>query len=74
MKSAIVCIMFSIIFTDIDGTLFHSDLTIGEKTKEKLLQQFKSVKRIKETSLEELAAHIGETKAKILTDALKQQQ
>ena len=47
---------------------------IGEKTKEKLLQQFKSVKRIKETSLEELAAHIGEAKAKILTDALKQQQ
>ena len=47
---------------------------IGEKTKNTLLKAFKSVKRIKETSLEELAAHIGEAKAKILTDALKQQQ
>ena len=30
--------MYSAIFSDIDGTLFRSDLTIGEKTKEAIRQ------------------------------------
>ena len=37
---------------------------IGQKTAEQLLQQFKSVKRIKEASLESLAESIGRAKAK----------
>ena len=37
---------------------------IGEKTKTALLKEFKSVKRIKEASLEEISAIIGEAKAK----------
>ena len=36
---------------------------IGEKTKTALLKEFKSVKRIKEASLEEIAKVIGEVKA-----------
>lgn len=37
---------------------------IGEKTRTALLKEFKSVKRIKEASLEELTAIVGEAKAK----------
>ena len=43
---------------------------IGEKTATILLQKFKSVKKIKETSLEELTAVIGNSKAKILLEYL----
>jgi excinuclease ABC subunit C len=43
---------------------------IGEKTKSILLKKFKSVKRIKEASLEELTANIGEIKAKIIKENL----
>ncbi|KAA6315203.1 hypothetical protein EZS27_034307, partial [termite gut metagenome] len=43
---------------------------IGEKTKSILLKNFKSVKRIKEASLEELTASIGEMKAKIIKENL----
>jgi excinuclease ABC subunit C len=43
---------------------------IGEKTKSILLKKFKSVKRIKEASLEELTASIGEMKAKIIKENL----
>ena len=39
---------------------------IGPTTKEKLLKHFKSVKRVKEASIEELTTVIGESKAKIL--------
>lgn len=39
---------------------------IGEKTKSALLKEFKSVKRIREASAEELAAVVGEAKAKII--------
>ena len=39
---------------------------IGEKTKAVLLKKFKSVKRISETTLEELAAEIGQKKAEIV--------
>ncbi|KAA6329262.1 UvrABC system protein C, partial [termite gut metagenome] len=43
---------------------------IGEKTKKILLRKFKSVKRIKEASVEELAAVVGEVKAKIVKENL----
>ena len=39
---------------------------IGAKSKEILLKQFKSVKRLKEASMEELAACIGPSKATII--------
>lgn len=39
---------------------------IGEKTKTLLLKKFKSVKRIKEASLEELSAITGEAKARVI--------
>ena len=42
---------------------------IGPKTKEVLLKHFKSVKRIKEASWDELKAIIGDKKAGILTEA-----
>jgi len=41
---------------------------IGPKTQEQLLNRFKSVKRIKELSLEEIAGEIGQAKAKIVYD------
>lgn len=43
---------------------------IGEKTKDTLIKTYKSVKRIKEQSEEELANVIGKAKAKILFDSL----
>lgn len=43
---------------------------IGEKTKTALLKEFKSVKRIKEASIGELSAVIGEAKAKIVKEGL----
>ena len=39
---------------------------IGEKTKTALLRHFKSVKRIKESSFEELKQLVGEAKARAL--------
>lgn len=47
---------------------------IGEKTKVLLLRQYKSVKRIREASFDDLKALVGEAKARILTDALSQEQ
>lgn len=43
---------------------------IGEKTKTALLKEFKSVKRIKEASFEEISAVIGEAKAKTVKAGL----
>ena len=43
---------------------------IGEKTKTALLKEFKSVKRIKEASLEDISAIIGEAKAKTVKEGL----
>lgn len=43
---------------------------IGEKTKVLLLRQYKSVKRIREASFEDLKSVIGETKAKVLQEGL----
>ena len=45
---------------------------IGEKTKSTLLKHFKSVKRIREASEEEIASVIGQAKAKMLIEALKE--
>ena len=44
---------------------------IGEKSKQLLLNKFKSVKRIKEAGMEELAAVVGKAKAEIILNALK---
>ena len=44
---------------------------IGEKTKMILLNQFKSVKQIKEAPFEEISELIGENRAKLLVEALK---
>jgi excinuclease ABC subunit C len=44
---------------------------IGDKLAEKLLREFKSVKRIKEASLEELTSLIGKAKAELVMNGLK---
>ena len=41
---------------------------IGPKTQEILMNQLKSVKRIKQASLDELSQHIGGAKAKVVFD------
>lgn len=46
---------------------------IGQKSKEALLHEFKSVKRIREATHEQIAKIVGEAKAKILIDALKRE-
>ena len=43
---------------------------IGEATQQKLLQHFKSVKRIKEASLEEIEAVVGKKLASVIKEAL----
>ena len=47
---------------------------IGEKTKTLLLRKFKSVKRIREASLEELSAEIGPAKARIIQENLREEE
>lgn len=47
---------------------------IGEKSKQLLLKQFKSVKRIKEASMEELVAVIGKAKAEIILKSKEEKQ
>lgn len=44
---------------------------IGEKSKQLLLNKFKSVKRIREAGMEELAAVVGKAKAEIIMNGLK---
>ena len=44
---------------------------IGPKTRTLLLKHFKSLKRIREASLDDLTAVIGPAKARALADALK---
>jgi excinuclease ABC subunit C len=43
---------------------------VGEKTKEALLQHFKSVKRLKEASLDDIAAIAGNSRARLIYAAL----
>lgn len=45
---------------------------IGEKTKAQLLQKFKSVKRIREATIEELSVVVGPAKAQKIHDSLTQ--
>ena len=45
---------------------------VGPKTKQALLKAFKSVKRIREASLEDLTAAVGEAKAKAIKENLNQ--
>ncbi len=45
---------------------------IGEKSKTALLKEFKSVKRIKEATLEQLTAVVGEAKAKAIKELLNE--
>lgn len=47
---------------------------IGEKTKEILFNQFKSIKRIKAASEEELAACVGQVKAKAIREELNKEE
>ena len=44
---------------------------IGEKTRDRLIKAFKSVKRIKELNTEELVEAVGTSKAKIILKAIK---
>ena len=44
---------------------------IGEATKMLLLKHFRSVKRLKEATLEEIAALVGQSKARLIKDNLK---
>ena len=46
---------------------------VGPKTKEMLLAHFKSVKRIKEATFEEVVSVIGKSKAELVMSALSQQ-
>ena len=46
---------------------------IGEKTKETLLKHFKSVKRIKEATVDDLAAVVGVAKARLLCEGLNKE-
>lgn len=54
------------------GNFIKSELEnipgVGEKTIEMLLKKFKTVKRIKQLSLDELSAELGQTKAKLLVE------
>ena len=44
---------------------------IGEKTRTALLQQFRSVKRLREASLEQVAEVVGSAKARLVVEGLK---
>lgn len=56
----------------------HSELDnikgVGQITRDELLKQLKSVRRIRETSLEELANVVGPAKAKIIYEHFHQEQ
>ena len=45
---------------------------IGEKTAQQLLRKFKSVRRIRESSLEDLASVVGLAKARKVYDSLRE--
>jgi excinuclease ABC subunit C len=57
---------------------FKNDLEsiqgIGEKTATQLLQRFRSVKKIKETSFEDLVVVVGKSKAKLISDHLQKKR
>ena len=47
---------------------------IGKNTADMLLKRFKSVKKVKEMTLEELAGVIGVSKAKLITEYFSESQ
>ena len=47
---------------------------VGEATQQKLLQHFRSVKRIKEASFEEIEAVVGKKMATLVTEALRSRE
>ena len=47
---------------------------IGEKSKQALLSHFKSVKRIKEASMDDLVAIVGKAKANIILESINEKQ
>ena len=47
---------------------------VGEATQQKLLQHFRSVKRIKEASFEEIEAIVGKKMATLVTEALRSRE
>jgi excinuclease ABC subunit C len=57
---------FGSILTDIDG--------IGDNTAEKLLSKFKSLKKIREATLEEISSIVGNDKAEKVYNALKEKK
>jgi excinuclease ABC subunit C len=52
----------------------ESIVGIGEKTTQDLIKQFKSVKRVKEQTLESLSSAIGPSKAKIVFEYFNKRQ
>ncbi len=56
--------------TAIDSQLFQIE-GIGEKTAEKLLKHFRSVKKLKQADPNELASIVGKSKAKLVIQGLK---
>jgi excinuclease ABC subunit C len=56
------------------GTQLTEIEGIGQGTSEKLLKHFKSVKKIKEASIEEIEALIGKSKAEKLLDSFEQKK
>ena len=55
------------------ASAFDNIKGIGDKTKTALLKEFKSMKRVKEASFEEIASIIGKAKAKIIIQNLNSQ-
>jgi excinuclease ABC subunit C len=55
----------------IDSTLAEID-GIGSKTAEKLLKHFKSVKKLKNASLEEIEQVVGKAKGRVVFDSITQ--
>ena len=55
------------------ASAFDNMKGIGDKTKTALLKEFKSMKRVKEASFEEIASIIGKAKAKIIIQNLNSQ-
>lgn len=55
-------------------TMFADIKGVGDKTHDTLIKHFKSLKRVKEASFEDIAAVIGPAKAKIVAEALRELQ
>lgn len=56
------------------GSALENISGVGQKTTEALLKEFKSVKRIKDATVEELAVVVGNQKAKLVFDGLREEE